>query len=323
MAAKRSTNELRRLTRLLADGDLGGAQKLLDRHGGAGRKARGSSDCIADTADRRTAMAPDDARDGPVLLADACPGGGVEIATSPGSQRYWLIGGPLADVLPDAAPVEAEYACVLRGARQRFDELSASAALCHLADGGPADPLFMDIETCGLSGAMVFLVGMMWQERGRLIFQQCLARDYSEEPGVLAAFANRLGEAGVLVTFNGKSFDIPMIAERSIIHRVELPPADGPPDNRLPPHLDLLHEARRRWKGKLPNCCLQTLERYLCRRIRSGDIPGSAIPDAYHHFVRSGDAGQLRDIIRHNLLDLLTMVQLVCILLTSCDADGV
>jgi len=101
-----------------------------------------------------------------------------------------------------------------------------------------------------------------------------------------------------------------------------LPPADGPPDNRMPRHLDLLHEARRRWKGQLPNCRLQTLESYLCRRVRSGDIPGGDIPEAYHRFVRDGDARRLRAICRHNLLDMLTMVQLVCILLTSCEADG-
>ena len=311
--AKRSSVELSKLTQLLAAGDVAGAQKLLDRH--AGRAALRSSGVAAEDG------VLEDARAGPVSLADACPGREVTAAAPLGERAYWLIGGAVTDALPEESPVEAEYAAVLRGARQRFDELSASAALCQLADGGPGDPLFMDIETCGLSGAMIFLVGLMRYEQGRLVYAQHLARDYSEEAPVLTAFAEALRAAGVLVTFNGKSFDMPMVRERSIIHRVELPPAAGPRDNRMPPHLDLLHDARRRWKGQLPNCRLQTLESCLCRRARSGDIPGGDIPDAYHKFVRDGDATQLRAILHHNLLDMLTMVQLVCILLTSCEAE--
>jgi len=283
---------------------------LARRHGEAGRAAAAGE------------VRPDTAPGEPVSLADACPGREVTVATPLGGRPYWLVGGPVADVLPDEAPIEAEYAAVLRGARQRFDELSASAGLCHLADGGPGGPLFMDIETCGLSGAMIFLVGLMRYAGGRLVYAQHLARDYAEEAPVLAAFAEALTSAGALVTFNGKSFDMPMIRERSIIHRVELPSADGPPDNRLPPHLDLLHDARRRWKGQLPNCRLQTLESHLCCRARTGDIPGGDIPDAYQQFVRDGDARRLRAICRHNLLDMLTMVQLVCMLLTGCDGDG-
>lgn len=97
--------------------------------------------------------------------------------------------------------------------------------------------------------------------------------------------------------------------------------SDGAVTNIEPPHLDLLHDARRRWKGRLANCRLQTLETHLCRRSRSGDIPGSEIPAAYHQFVRDGEAGQLQAILHHNLLDMLTMVQLVSLLLTSCEAD--
>lgn len=85
----------------------------------------------------------------------------------------------------------------MRGARQRFDELKASPALCCVADGGPGDPLFMDIETCGLSGSMIFLVGLMWCEGGRLVFRQHLARNYAEEPAVLQAFAHAPAERAI------------------------------------------------------------------------------------------------------------------------------
>ncbi len=334
-----SRTGLPELTELLASGDMAGAQVLLDRYGVGGRGAEAKDGAPTDPQER-----PSGAPAEPVSLADGCTGREVTVAGPLGEWAYWLVDGAVADVLPDESAVEAEYAAVLRGARQRFDELAASAELCVLADGGPGDPLFMDIETCGLSGAMIFLVGLMRYNGGRLVFQQHLARDYAEERAILSAFAEALPTAGVLVTFNGKSFDVPMIRERSIIHRVDLPVAVGRGSRRRgarrhsacprerghgtqvtniePPHLDLLHEARRRWKGQLPNCRLQTLENHLCRRSRTDDIPGGDIPEAYHRFVRTGDARRLADILRHNLLDMLTMVQLVSILLTSCEADG-
>ena len=120
--------------------------------------------------------------------------------------------------------------------------------------------------------------------------------------------------ARVLVTFNGKSFDMTMIRDRSAFYGIELP-------NPCPPNLDLLHECRRHWRKDLPNCRLQTIEQAVCGRRRVGDIPGAAIPDAYHRYVDTGDARQLRDILHHNLLDLLTMAQILCAILTGRDVE--
>ncbi|MFW6133469.1 MAG: ribonuclease H-like domain-containing protein [Planctomycetota bacterium] len=78
---------------------------------------------------------------------------------------------------------------------------------------------------------------------------------------------------------------------------------------------------RRRWRRDVPNCRLQTLEAVLCGRHRRGDIPDAAIPEAYHDFVATGDARRMGDILHHNLLDLLTMAQLVSALLTGCARD--
>lgn len=247
----------------------------------------------------------------PVALVEACPGREAAAVTAAGPIDYWLISRTLQDVSPDCLTAQRDFAAVMRGARQRFDELAASAALCHVADALPEDVLFMDTETCGLAGAMIFLVGLMYYADGQLVFEQHLARNYAEEPGVLAAFAERLTAAGALVTFNGKAFDMTLIRERSAFHSVALP-------DKAPPHLDLLHESRRRWRGQVPNCKLQTLERHFCGRNRVGDIPGAMIPEAYHAFVRSGDARRLADILHHNLLDLLTMAELLTALLTNC-----
>ncbi|HDZ20093.1 hypothetical protein LCGC14_0239120 [marine sediment metagenome] len=293
--------KLSMLMKSLSAGDMPSAQKALAEYGHSGVNR------------------PQQKAAGPISLADAC--GGAEVGVEVNGERvpYWLIRRTLSEVSPDDAAISTEFAAVLAGARQQFDELAASAELCHAANGSAEDVLFMDLETCGFSGSPIFLVGLMRCEGGELIFEQHLARHYGEEAGILQAFAERLAGAGVLVTFNGKAFDMNMVRERSAFHAIDVPPRDGPPDNRMPPHLDLLHEARRRWKGVLPNCRLQTLESHLCRRHRTGDIPGAAIPDAYHRFVDTADARQVRDILHHNLLDLLTMGQLLCVLLTGCE----
>ena len=114
-----------------------------------------------------------------------------------------------------------------------------------------------------------------------------------------------------MVTFNGKSFDWPQVTDRSTLYHLGQEPAAR---HELI-HVDLLHHARRRWRRELPNCKLQTLERYICGRRRSGDIPGRDIPRAYHNYVRTGDATEMRSILHHNALDLITLLQLALKLL--------
>ena len=74
-------------------------------------------------------------------------------------------------------------------------------------------------------------------------------------------------------------------------------------------HCDLLHHARHTWHGRLPNCKLQTLERYLCGRNRVGDIPGQEIPLAFHDFVRTNDGWLMKSILHHNALGLVTSLE--------------
>jgi hypothetical protein len=105
------------------------------------------------------------------------------------------------------------------------------------------------------------------------------------------------------VTFNGKGFDVPVLLARAAAHRIELP--------RLPAHLDVLVEARQRYRHRVPNCRLQTLEERLCGRTRTGDIPGAQIPHVYREFVRTGDADRLAVVAQHNLLDLATTAELL------------
>lgn len=203
----------------------------------------------------------------------------------------------------------------LEARRLELASESLTAQRTLLAGAFPERTLFLDLETCGLAGAPIFLIGLIRRTPDGLTLDQLLARNYTEESAILAALEAHVAECDVLVTFNGRSFDWPMVQDRRTYHRL---PALGVGL----PHVDLLIHARRRWRKQVPNCRLQTLERFLCRRMRQGDIPGSQIPAAYHQFVRGGDARQLREILHHNALDLVTLAQLTMRMIAEDDSSG-
>ena len=181
----------------------------------------------------------------------------------------------------------------LEGAPENEPDLTALCAV------GLERALFLDLETGGLSSSPVFLAGTMHWNGADFILRQYFARHYGEEATLLAALAEAMRGFEFLVTFNGKSYDVPFLRDRSNVHRVRI----GFP----PRHLDLLHPARRRWRMELPDCRLQTLEYRVCRRRRVGDVPGDEVPGLYHDFVRHGDPYRLVPVFHHNLLDVITM----------------
>ena len=168
---------------------------------------------------------------------------------------------------------------------------------------GVEDLLFLDLETTGLGSSPLFLVGTMVWDAGGLVVRQYFARDYSEERAAVACFLRLAEGRKLLVSFNGKSFDLPFVRMRAA--------ANGLVCGIDPAHLDLLHVARRCWGGRVPDCRLQTLERLLCGRTRTDDIPGHLIPDAYHEYVRTGNAVRMANVLEHNFLDLLTLADLL------------
>jgi uncharacterized protein YprB with RNaseH-like and TPR domain len=212
----------------------------------------------------------------------------------------------------------------------------------------PHGVIFLDLETCGLAGSALFLAGLLRSIDGRLTVELLLARDYSEESAVLASLWQRLAGVATIVTFNGKSFDWPMVLDRSRRHRMststfpsgrgrgegstgakappappalqQVPVAGGRCSSSLPEgdggrarslqHVDLLHLARRRWRRELPDCKLQTLEQRICGRTRIDDMPGKQIPAAYHQFIRTGFEREMDGILLHNAIDLVTMLDL-------------
>jgi uncharacterized protein YprB with RNaseH-like and TPR domain len=209
---------------------------------------------------------------------------------------------------------------------ERLDRAVAEAPL--FAGGSPARPpfVFFDLETTGLNGGagtLAFLVGCgRFDEDGAFVTRQFLLARHADERMLLETVAAELAGAGALVSFNGKSFDAPLLEGRYLYHRI-------PWRGREMPHVDVLHPARRFWKAggessaRVPSgggadfgrpgansCTLQTLERQILGKRRRGDVPGFEIPARYFHFVRSGDAAPLEAVLEHNRLDLLTLAAL-------------
>jgi uncharacterized protein YprB with RNaseH-like and TPR domain len=184
--------------------------------------------------------------------------------------------------------------------------------------------VFFDLETTGLSGGagtFAFLVGCGWFDAaGAFVTRQYLLHDFEDERPMLEAVSEELSRAGVLVSYNGKSFDSPVLEGRYALHR--LPWVGG-----ALPHFDVLHPARRFWGGASDEgCSLGTLERRLVGVIRHDDVPGFEIPARYFQFVRSGNALPLVNVFNHNRQDLVSLAlitgQLLYLLEQGAEAAG-
>jgi tetratricopeptide (TPR) repeat protein len=181
--------------------------------------------------------------------------------------------------------------------------------------------VFLDTETTGLSGGTgtyVFMVGLAYFRDDRLLVRQFFMRDHAEEPAMLAALAQELGRHEAVVTFNGKSFDVPLLMTRYTANRQR-------PSMPTEIHLDLLHPSRRFWKEQLESCTLGTLERAVLGHERSHDIPSWMIPELYFRYLRGDDPRMMVAVFEHNFHDVLSLVALACRLgrLLDCPPDEV
>ena len=254
----------------------------------------------------------------PVRLEDLIAG---ETVGTGREGSFYLIQRDLGELFARAEELTGEFRDVWVKGRYSLSDEETAHGWREIIETDPARLLFLDIETLGLTATPVFLVGMMSLEADgghkgksgapRFRIRQLFARNYSEEPHLLAHLAKTLRDDHILVTYNGKSFDWPYLCDRAVYHSVSMVNEPG--------HLDLLKEARRRWRNVLPNCQLQTLEYHVSGRRRVGDLPGSMIPDAYHRYVKTGDARPMLDVIHHNALDLVTMAELMLFILQGGD----
>jgi uncharacterized protein YprB with RNaseH-like and TPR domain len=168
--------------------------------------------------------------------------------------------------------------------------------------------LFIDLETTGLAGGAgtyAFLVGCAWFDSTCLRVRQFFLANFAAERALLDAVCEVADDAGTVVTYNGKTFDLPLMETRFVMNRMETPFAGMP-------HIDMLHPARRLWRDddEAASCRLSTLEQTLCGHEREGDVPGFEIPSRYFHYVRTGNAGPLAAVLEHNRLDLLSLALL-------------
>ncbi|MEX2272207.1 MAG: ribonuclease H-like domain-containing protein [Vicinamibacterales bacterium] len=184
---------------------------------------------------------------------------------------------------------------------------------------GPRSPLFFDLETTGLSGGagtVAFLVGCAWFDCGALQVRQFVLTSLAAERALLEALREQIDAAPFVASYNGRTFDAPLMDVRWAFHRLP-----SPFDTK--PHFDMLPPARRLWKhrgerpggalqqfGERTGCSLMAFERQLLRFKRVGDVPGFEIPSRYFHFLRTGDASGLESVLEHNRLDLVSLAVL-------------
>ncbi|MCC6260547.1 MAG: ribonuclease H-like domain-containing protein [Anaerolineales bacterium] len=167
---------------------------------------------------------------------------------------------------------------------------------------------FLDTETSGLSGGTgtyAFLVGAARLIDGKFVLRQFFMRDPAEEAALLEELANFLAPCEALVTFNGKSFDAPLLTTRYSLHHIPLP-------FKGYAHLDLLPLARRLWRDRLPSRALKYLEEHILEFQRtSEETPGYEIPWLYFDYLRTGHADPLAGVFYHNAMDVVAMAALL------------
>ncbi len=153
-------------------------------------------------------------------------------------------------------------------------------------------------------GTYVFLVGVGYFEGDQFCVRQYFMRDYNEERALLSALNDLLANFKAVVTYNGKTFDLPLMESRYIMSGMKM-------SLKAPYHFDLLYPARRLWKRRLESCSLSTVEREILKVSRNDDVPGYLIPEIYFRYLRTKDARALKQVFEHNLQDILSLVALV------------
>lgn len=236
--------------------------------------------------------------------------GGAAVTTPRGS--YWL--------------TETHYALdychgsTALGAFRRAapDQLSFLAQEPGLAGTPLEDMVFVDTETTGLAmgtGTLPFLIGIGRVEDDQFVVRQYLMRDYPEEPAALGDVSQAMQGAAGLVSFNGKRFDWPLLKDRFMLNRI-------PVQTKHLVHLDLLYPSRRLWRFRFRSCSLGSLEAGILAFHRQDDVAGSEVPQRYFDYLKYQDPELLRDVLRHNLLDILSLAGLTAQLAQRSSLDA-
>jgi len=170
----------------------------------------------------------------------------------------------------------------------------------------PEDVLFLDTETTGLSGGagtIAFQIGVGYFAPSGFVVEQFLMHDYPEESQMLNRLSALMRRFSVICTFNGRTFDVPVLKSRFLMNRIQNPPFPEV-------HLDVLYPARRIWKLRLKRCTLGHLEEQLLHVQRDDDLPGALVPQTYFQYLKDGNFAPLEKILEHNKQDIVSLAQL-------------
>ena len=193
----------------------------------------------------------------------------------------------------------------------RYGVLAQWAQAAELSDSRIDDFIFLDTETTGLSGGtgtMPFMIGAARFIQNQFVVEQFFLRNPSEEKAQLAALNQFVDGGQAIVSYNGKSFDLPIINTRYILNRL------GNPFEEMA-HFDLLHISRRVWKRRLKQCNLGNIEKEILQFQRSGeDAPGYLVPEFYRDYLLNGDGSQIAKVFYHNEIDVVSLSALFTVL---------
>ncbi len=227
-------------------------------------------------------------------------------------------GGPRPKAPPKPVNADCFHCCETRDAAEFPGAMAVRRETVALMQGealpeqfDPRRILYLDTETTGFAGAgtVAFLVGLGWWGPDGFEVHQYLMRDYPEERYVLEKTAEACERFDVLCTFNGRSFDVPLLRDRFLLNRL-------PAACLEKPHIDLLHIARRIWRLRLKRCNLSALEEAVLDQYREDDLPGAQVPQRFFDYLKTGQFDLLRDVLRHNAQDIASL----CVLLSRMAA---
>jgi uncharacterized protein len=204
-------------------------------------------------------------------------------------------------------PADYQHGQVPLCASCDMDVLAAYSGTPRITQPGGCNVAFLDTETSGLmggTGTYAFLIGVGYRTVTGFELVQFFMRDPGQEPALLAALDQWLARFNAIVTFNGKTFDLPLLTTRYTMNGFTAPFPSFE-------HVDLLNVARKLWRDRLPSRALGELEKEIVRFYRTNDdIPGWMIPEIYFEYLRSGDARPLAGVIYHNARDILSLATL-------------
>lgn len=226
---------------------------------------------------------------------------GLEVENRLGT--CWRIDAPLEELWPEQerwlAALTKRVPKPAIGSEPLHEEIVALRAAL------PDRVVLLDLEVSGSDDSPIFLAGAVHTHKKLSIVTQLVARSAEEEAALLASLDEILKGKSCLLTFNGKSYDWPIVQGRRTACNL-----GREPWGHSLVHCDLLHHARRRWKSRLPNCKLQTLEQYVCGRQRETDVGLDSAAAVYQHYVETGATAALRSVLHHHAMDMITLWQL-------------